>query len=96
MKRVYEFFSSTSLTVILSALIAAVAAAGSFFCNGESGVLPRAGLRDASSVARCGRGRDISELHSGYILIVLIALFAINTSVCTFDRLYSIIKMKRP
>ena len=30
-----------------------------------------------------------------YILIVLIALFAINTSVCTFDRLYSIIKMKK-
>ena len=96
MKRVYEFFSSTSLTVILSALIAAVAAAGSFFVMANPEF-----YRELDSVILLpwlvAEGpRYIGATFWIYILIVLIALFAINTSVCTFDRLYSIIKMKRP
>ena len=40
--------------------------------------------------------RHLSRTFWIYILIVLIGFFAINTFVCTFDRLYSIIKTKRP
>src|SRR3990172_739207 len=96
MKRLYEFFSSTGLTVVLSALIAAVAGAGSFFVMANPEF-----YRELDSVILLpwlvAEGpRYIGATFWIYILIILIGFFAINTFICTFDRLCSIIKMKRP
>ncbi|HZX35561.1 MAG TPA: cytochrome c biogenesis protein ResB, partial [Thermodesulfobacteriota bacterium] len=96
MKRLYEFFSSTGLTVVLSVLIAAVAGTGSFFVMANPEF-----YRELDSMILLpwlvSEGtRYIGLTFWIYILIALVGLFAINTFVCTFDRLYSIIKMKRP
>src|SRR3989337_1235529 len=96
MKRLYEFFSSTGLTVVLSVLIAAVAGTGSFFVMANPEF-----YRELDSMILLpwlvSEGtRYIGLTFWIYILIALVGLFAINPFVCTFDRLYSIIKMKRP
>ncbi|MFZ3072228.1 MAG: cytochrome c biogenesis protein ResB [Thermodesulfobacteriota bacterium] len=96
MKRLYEFFSSTGLTVVLSALIAAVAGLGSFFVMANPEFY---GELDSMILLPWLATEGLRHLNLTfwiYVLILLVGIFAINTSVCTFDRLYSIIKMKRP
>lgn len=94
MKRIWNFFSSIWLTIVLAALICVDAAWGSILAVRQPEVfrgLDRVVLMPAL----------IASPKTGlflwiYILIILIFLFAINTFVCTADRIYSIVKQKSP
>ncbi|MBI5598717.1 MAG: cytochrome c biogenesis protein ResB [Deltaproteobacteria bacterium] len=95
-KRVWNFFASTTLTIVLAALVCIDAAVGSMV------VLRNRAFFDALD-------REIllpwlftsGTEHPGktlwiFIFVFLIALFAVNTAVCTADRLYLIIRKKSP
>lgn len=94
MKRVWNFFSSIWLTIVLAALICVDAAWGSILAVKHPEAfraLDRVVLVPAL----------IASPNAGlflwiYILIFLIFLFAINTFVCTADRVYAIVKQKSP
>ncbi len=96
MKTIWKFFSSVYLTVALAALVCIDAAWGSmlamrhpqFFRNLDQAIL----LPWLSS-----RGAGYLSLTLWiYILVALVGLFAVNTAVCTADRIYAIIKARRP
>ncbi|MDP2689617.1 MAG: cytochrome c biogenesis protein ResB [Deltaproteobacteria bacterium] len=96
MKKLWFFFSSVRLTIALAALICMNAAWGSVltmryprFYRGLDGqiLLPWL-LKDGPSYA----GLTLWI----YILVFLVFLFAVNTAVCTADKVYSIAKAKRP
>lgn len=96
MKKVWRFFSSIWLTVVLVILICLDAAWGSFLSMKAPGFY--------RSIDQSVLFRWLGEYGPYYlkftlwmyILIALNALFAVNTLVCTADRVYSIIKLKRP
>jgi cytochrome c biogenesis protein ResB len=96
MKRIWNFFASTGLTVALAVLICITASWGSVVCIRNPEVfraLDQAIL--FPWLLTVGR----ANLHLSlwiFILVILMALFALNTVVCTLDRLASIIKRKRP
>lgn len=94
MKRIWRFFSSVWLTIVLAALICMDAAWGSVLAVKHPEVfraLDQAVLFPALlSAPKAGAFLWI------YILILLIFLFAVNTFVCTADRVYSIIRLKSP
>ncbi|MBI5491766.1 MAG: cytochrome c biogenesis protein ResB [Deltaproteobacteria bacterium] len=96
MKTIWKFFSSVYLTVALAALVCIDAAWGSmlamkypqFFRNLDQAIL----LPWLSS-----KGPGYLPLTLWiYVLVLLVALFAVNTAVCTADRIYAIIKAHRP
>jgi cytochrome c biogenesis protein ResB len=96
MTKVWRFFSSVYLTVILAALISADAAWGSilsmrypqFFRAFDQEVL----LPFISSL-----GPEYLSLTAWvWALIFLTALFGVNAFVCTADKLYAVIKNKKP
>jgi len=96
MKRVWRFFASTGLAVTLAVCICAVTGWGSiivmrnrdFFDGLESVIffpwLFTSGLE------------SLSLTHWMFLLVFLVFLYAVNTTVCTADRLYNIIRKKRP
>jgi cytochrome c biogenesis protein ResB len=96
MKRIWNFFSSTGLTITLAILICINAAWGSVVCirNPEAfQALDRAVLFPwLFTVGRENPGLSLWI----FTLVFFITLFAVNTVVCTLDRLHSIIKRKRP
>ena len=95
MKKIWRFTASTELTIILAALICLDAGVGSFYTvkypefyrSLDQGILlPRL----------LGVGTEYLSFTAWiYILIILVAFFAINTVVCTVDRLYAIISKGR-
>lgn len=96
MKTIWRFFASIKLTIVLAAVICIVAAFGSIVTvkNGEfyrylDQVVLLPWLAD--------KGATYLRL-TGWIfgLIVLTAVFAVNTVVCTIDRVYAIIKSGMP
>src|SRR5574337_638496 len=96
MMKVWKFFSSVYLTVVLAILICVDAAWGSmlamrhpqFFRSLDQAIL-------LPWLAAKGPGYLSLTLWI-YILVALVALFAMNTVVCTVDRVYAIIKARRP
>jgi cytochrome c biogenesis protein len=96
MKRIWEFFSSTALTIILAILICIVAAWGSVVCIRNSEFFQ--GLDRAVLLPWLfTEGTEALALTLWiFVLVFLIFFFALNTVICTLDRLYSIIKQKRP
>ncbi|MBI5885023.1 MAG: cytochrome c biogenesis protein ResB [Deltaproteobacteria bacterium] len=96
MKAIWRFFASIKLTIVLAALICIVAAYGSVLAvrNQEfyrylDRVILLPWLAD--------KGATYFKL-TGWIfaLIILTAVFAVNTVVCTVDRLYAVIKRRLP
>lgn len=96
MARIWRFFSSVYLTVVLAALVCIVAAWGSvlsvrypqFFRAFDQEVL----LPFLASL-----GIEYISLTSWvWALIYLTALFGVNTVVCTADKVYSVLKNKKP
>ncbi|MBI5888990.1 MAG: cytochrome c biogenesis protein ResB [Deltaproteobacteria bacterium] len=94
MKRVWSFFSSIWLTIVLAALICVDAAWGSILAVWQ----PEAfrALDRVVLVPALIASPETGLFLWIYILIFLIFLFAINTFVCTADRVYAIVKQKSP
>lgn len=96
MKRIWGLFSSIWLTVVLALLICLVAALGSL----ESLKSPEV-FSYLDRVVLLGGLKGLppevlSRVYWIFLLIILIFLFSINTFVCTFDRVSSIIKRGGP
>lgn len=94
MKRVWNFFSSIWLTIVLAALICIDAAWGSILAVKQPEVF-RA-LDQAVLMPALIASPDTGLFLWIYILIFLVFLFAINTFVCTADRVYAIVRQKSP
>ncbi len=96
MKLLWNFFSSTTLTIVLAILICIDAVWGSllsvsnppFYQWLDSAILLPA-LKEMGF-------NNFSYTLWIYILIVLIAIFAVNTFACTTDRVFTIIRTKSP
>lgn len=96
MTKLWNFFASTVLTIILSILICLIAVWGSLLT-----VRYPEFYRSLDQVILLPRllsfgANNLSFTLWIYILIVLIALFAINTAICTTDRVFSIIRNRSP
>lgn len=96
MKILIRIFASTELTIILAILICADAAWGSIISMRNPAVFQS--LDQAILfpwLLSAGKANPDISLWI-FILVFLTTLFAVNTAVCTFDKLYSIFKDKRP
>lgn len=96
MKSIWKFFASTWLTIVLAGLICLVTAWGSVLTVAESGF-----FRNMDTVVLLPwlvtEGMERLDLTLWiFLLIALISLFAVNTVVCTIDRVWSIVKMRLP
>ncbi len=96
MKSVWQRLASTELTIILAVLICVDAAWGSIITVRHR---PLFQTLDHSILfewlASSGNG-NLDKTLWIYILIILIALFALNAVLCTIERLYNILKYRRP
>lgn len=96
MKRLWGFFSSISLTVALAAIISVVTAYGSIVTVKNQNLfsaLDQTVLVNGLVLAAKSRPGLVAWV---FALIFFVFLFAINTFVCTVDRIYSIVRLKRP
>lgn len=96
MKRLWNFFASVRLTIVLSILICLVSAWGSLLSIGNArffGELDRVVL--LPWLASTGMKRLDLTLWI-FSLVFLTALFALNTAVCTADKICSIVKSRLP
>lgn len=96
MKFIWRFFASTELTIFLAGLIVFDAAWGSIVSMKNPAVFQA--LDQAILfpwLFSIGKANLNISLWI-FILVCLTTLFAINTTVCTLDKLYSILKDKRP
>ncbi len=93
-RRLRLFFSSIILTVVLAVLICLVSVLGSLLTIENQGLMQ---FLDHNvllyGLARLG-GR--AEVYWIYALIALIFLFAVNTTVCTLDKVIAILKRGAP
>ncbi|MBI5809809.1 MAG: cytochrome c biogenesis protein ResB [Deltaproteobacteria bacterium] len=96
MKTVWRFFSSLWLTIALSGLICGVAAWGSLVTIRHQGFFRALDQEILLPRLFAGAASELSLTLWVFILMLLIFLFAINAFVCTADKLWSIIKTKRP
>ena len=99
MRRLWEIFASTGLTIALAASVCAVAAWGSIITirNQEffSG-LDRAVLFPTIIEGAFGPESNLALTYWVFALIFLTFLFTVNTFVCTADKLILIVRQKRP
>lgn len=96
MKRIWNFFSSVWLTITLACAICIVAAWGSFLTVREPRFF-RAIDQQILFPWLMSDGVEAIDLSLWiFILIFLTAIFAVNTLVCTLDRVYAILKNRRP
>ncbi len=96
MKSIWRFFASTELTIILAILICIDAAWGSIVSMKNPQIFQA--LDQAILfpwLFSIGKANLNISLWI-FILVCLTTIFAINTTVCTLDKLYSIFKDKRP
>jgi len=96
MRRLWDFFASTWLTVVLAGLVCAVSAWGSVLTVRHSRF-----YRQADSTLLVdwltGPGSEEPGLVLWiYLLVFLVTLFAVNTVVCTTDRVLSILRGGKP
>ncbi len=92
MKKLWGFFSSMGLTVVLALLICAVAVVGSLITISSPSVMSYLDHRVLIYGLAELSGR--AEVYWIFVLIVLIALFALNTVVCTINKVEAIIRKK--
>lgn len=96
MKTLWRFFSSVKLTIVLAVVICIVAAWGSLlavkhqsFYRFLDGVILLPWLIE--------KGAPYLKFTGWiYLLIFLTAVFALNTVVCTMDRVYAVVKTRMP
>jgi len=96
MKTIWKFFCSTTLTVILAFITCVVAGWGSIVTVANRAFFE---VVDADLFLPWlyHHGAERLDLTFWiYILVVLIALFGLNTFVCTVDKLYRIVTLKLP
>ncbi len=96
MKKLWGFFSSVRLTIILAALICADAAWGSILAVGNPRFYRALDAQILVPWLAADGPRYFSLTLWIYVLVLLVFLFALNTFVCTTDKVYSIIKSRRP
>lgn len=96
MTRVWRFFSSVYLTVILAALICVVAAWGSLLSVRYPQFF-RAFDQEVLLPFLASTGIEYLRLTAWvWALIALSALFGVNTFVCTADKVYAVLKNRKP
>lgn len=96
MKKLWSFFASIYLTVVLAVLICTVAAWGSLISMANprfSMVLDQSVLLPLLFSAGT---RYLGLTIWIWVLIILTAAFGLNTFVCTADKVYAVIKAKKP
>ena len=96
MKSIWRFFASTELTIILAGLIVIDAVWGSIVSMKNPAIFQ---ALDQAILFPWLFSIGIARLNISlwiFILVFLTTIFAINTTVCTLDKLYSILKDKRP
>ena len=96
MKPIWRFFASTELTIVLAGVIVMDAAWGSIVSMKNPQVFQ---ALDHAILFPWLFSIGQANLNISlwiFILVFLITIFAINTIVCTLDKLYSIFKDKRP
>ena len=96
MKPIWRFFASTELTIVLAGVIVLDAAWGSIVSMKNPQVFQ---ALDHAILFPWLFSIGQANLNISlwiFILVFLITIFAINTIVCTLDKLYSIFKDKRP
>lgn len=96
MKTVWDFFASVWLTIALSVIICVDAAWGSLVSMGNPQFFRALDQTVLINVLAHTGGKYIKYTLWIYVLIFLMALFALNTAVCTADKVYAIIKKKKP
>ncbi|MBI5468931.1 MAG: cytochrome c biogenesis protein ResB [Deltaproteobacteria bacterium] len=96
MKGIWNFFASVKLTIALTVVICLDAAWGSIVTVKSPG-FSRALDQSILFPWLLSTGPKYPELSLWiYILVFLMAVFTVNTVVCTADKVYSIVKGKRP
>ncbi len=96
MAGIWRFFSSVYLTIVLAIAICAVSAWGSIISM-QNPQLFRAFDQEVLFPLLLSLGtRYLSLTLWVWALIVLTAVFAVNTVVCTIDKVLSIVKNRRP
>lgn len=96
MGRIWRFFSSVYLTVVLAALICIVAAWGSILAARYPQFF-RAFDQEVLLPFLTSLGFEYISLTLWvWALIYLTALFGVNTVVCTADKVWSVLKNKKP
>lgn len=96
MRRVWNFFASVYLTVILSALICAVAVWGSIL-SVRYPQFYRAFDQEVLLPFLSGLGGEYLGLTAWvWALIALTAVFGVNAAVCTADKAWAVLKNKKP
>lgn len=96
MRRVWRFFSSVYLTIVLAAVICMVAAWGSIVAM-RNPRLFRAFDQEVLFPLLSSLGPEYLSLTLWvWALIVLTAVFALNTVVCTVDKVWSVLSSRKP
>ncbi|HBG46227.1 MAG TPA: hypothetical protein DDW94_04465 [Deltaproteobacteria bacterium] len=96
MRNVWRFFSSLYLTITLAVLICGVSAWGSMVSM-QNPRFFRAFDQEVLFPLIYSLGTGYLKLTLWvYLLMVLMALFAINTAVCTIDKVWSIAASRKP
>ncbi len=94
MKKLRGFFSSIVLTVVLIILICVVSAVGSIITIGNPGIMSY--LDHKVLIYGLAKLSGRFEVYWIFLLIFLIAIFAINTFVCTLEKITAIVKNHAP
>lgn len=96
MKKIWNFFASVKLTIALAVLICLDAAWGSIVSVKVPG-FSRALDQTILVPWLLTTGTKYLSLSLWiYVLVLLMAVFTVNTVVCTADKVYSIVKSRRP
>ncbi|MFQ5737036.1 MAG: cytochrome c biogenesis protein ResB [Thermodesulfobacteriota bacterium] len=96
MAKLWRFFASIRLTIVLAALICVDAAWGSILTMGNPAFYRGLDARILLPTL-LEHGMEYPRLTLWiFILILLVGLFAVNTVVCTTDKVCSIVKARRP
>ena len=96
MKSIWRFFASTELTIILAGLIILDAAWGSIISMKNPQVFQSLDQAILFPWLFSAGKANLNISLWIFILVFFITIFAINTTVCTLDKLYSTFKDKRP
>ena len=96
MKPIWRFLAATELTIVLAILICIDAAWGSIISMKNPALFQALDQAILFPWLFSTGKADLNISLWIFILVFLTSIFAINTTVCTLDKLYSIFKDKRP
>ena len=96
MKKLWSLFTSLWLTVVLAGAVCAVAAWGSLVTIGNPEFFSSLDRSLLFPSLVSGFSTDPGLVVWIWLLVFVIFLFALNTMVCTADKVYSVLRNKRP